>query len=64
MNPLDEDRINWAIDEVQRTGAHVRALADAQHFADRALEYLDIFPHGPARQALGEIARFVVTRQR
>jgi geranylgeranyl pyrophosphate synthase len=37
-------------------------MADARAALDRALAQLDEFPDSPAKRALGEIARFVVTR--
>ena len=60
--PPAEERVAWAIDEVRRLGGAERALAEARRFAERALAHLDGFPDGPAKHALGEITRFVVTR--
>jgi heptaprenyl diphosphate synthase/octaprenyl-diphosphate synthase len=60
--PLAEERVAWAIAEVRRLGGAERALADARRFADQALGHLDSFPDSAAKHALGEIARFVVTR--
>jgi heptaprenyl diphosphate synthase/octaprenyl-diphosphate synthase len=57
----DEARIAWALGEVRRLGA-ARALADARRYAESALTHLEPFPDSPAKHALGEIARFVVTR--
>ena len=59
--PIDEARIAWAIGEVRRLGTP-RAMDDARAALDRALEHLDEFPDSSAKHALGEIARFVVTR--
>ena len=59
--PIDELRIAWAIGEVRRLGTP-NAMDDARAALDRALEQLDEFPDSPAKLALGEIARFVVTR--
>lgn len=61
--PPNEERIRWALAEVRRLGGAERALADARSYADRALTYLDGFPASSARQAIEEIARFVVTRE-
>lgn len=58
----DDERVQWAIDEVRRLGAPARALADARHYAESALAHLAAFPDSPAKHALGEIARFVVQR--
>jgi heptaprenyl diphosphate synthase/octaprenyl-diphosphate synthase len=61
LQPPDEQRIAWAIGEVRRLGAS-RALEDARRFAESALAHLNMFPDSAAKHALGEIARFVVTR--
>jgi heptaprenyl diphosphate synthase/octaprenyl-diphosphate synthase len=60
--PLAEQRVAWAIDEVRRLGGADRALAEARRYADQALTHLDSFPDSAAKHAFGEIARFVVTR--
>jgi heptaprenyl diphosphate synthase len=60
--PRDENRIRWALGEVRRLGGADRALADAQRFAENALRHLDEFPDSEPKHALGEIARFVVSR--
>jgi len=59
--PIDEERIAWAIGEVRRLGT-LRAMDDARAALDRALAHLDEFPDSPAKHALAELARFVVTR--
>jgi heptaprenyl diphosphate synthase/octaprenyl-diphosphate synthase len=63
LTPPDDARIDWAIDEVRRLGGAQRALADARRYADSALAHLDAFPDSAAKHALGEIARFVVSRE-
>src|SRR5262249_47911411 len=60
--PPAEERIAWALAEVRRLGGAEHALSDARRFADRAMAHLDRFPDSAAKHALGEIARFVVTR--
>jgi heptaprenyl diphosphate synthase len=62
LQPPDNERIHWAIGEVRRLGAAERALAEARRYAESALSHLDGFPDSTAKQALGEIARFVVLR--
>jgi heptaprenyl diphosphate synthase len=62
LDPPDEERVQWAIDEVRRLGGAERALADARHYAEQAATRLDMFPDSAAKHALGEIARFIVTR--
>ena len=59
--PINEAQMIWAIGEVRRLGTP-RAMDDARAALDRALAQLDTFPDSPAKHALGEIARFVVTR--
>jgi geranylgeranyl pyrophosphate synthase len=58
---IDEPQIAWALGEVRRLGA-ARAMADARRYAESAPTHLDAFPESPAKHALGEIARFVITR--
>jgi heptaprenyl diphosphate synthase/octaprenyl-diphosphate synthase len=60
--PIDEARIAWAIGEVRRLGT-ARAMQDARRYAETALTHLQSFPDSPARQALSQIAQFVVTRE-
>lgn len=62
LQPLDDERVQWAIDEVRRLGAADRALADARRYAASALAYLAPFPNSLAKQALTDIAQFVVAR--
>jgi heptaprenyl diphosphate synthase/octaprenyl-diphosphate synthase len=59
----DDERIHWALAEVRRLGATERALAEARRYAESAISHLDGFPDSPAKQALGEIANFVVMRE-
>lgn len=62
IQPADEARLHWAINEIRRLGGTTRALEDAARYAERAMAHLDIFPDSAAKYALGEIARFVVKR--
>jgi heptaprenyl diphosphate synthase len=62
LRPADEERLHWAIGEVRRLGGAARAIEDAHMRAEHAMAQLDIFPDSSAKHALGEIARFVVTR--
>jgi heptaprenyl diphosphate synthase/octaprenyl-diphosphate synthase len=61
MQPPHQERIAWALGEVRRLGAP-RAMEDARRYVESALLHLDTFPDSAAKHALGEIARFVVTR--
>jgi heptaprenyl diphosphate synthase len=58
----DEERLRWAIGEVRRLGGDRRAMQDAWGYVESALSHLDLFPDSAAKQALGDTARFVVTR--
>jgi geranylgeranyl pyrophosphate synthase len=62
LQPPDNERISWAIGVVRRLGAAERALDAARRYAESALSHLDGFPDSTAKQALGDIARFVVLR--
>lgn len=57
----DEALITYAVEEVRRLGIE-RSFAESQRLVDRALANLDMFPDSPARQALAEIAAFVLER--
>ena len=58
----EPERVQWVIGEVRRLGAAERALADARRYAESALAQLAGFPDGPARQALNDVAQFVIAR--
>ena len=62
LQPPDDERIQWALAEVRRRGGAERALAEAQRYVESAVSHLDSLPDSAAKQALGEIARFVATR--
>ena len=47
---------------VLRTRARKAMVAEARRYADQALTHLNGFPDSAAKHALGEIARFVVSR--
>jgi heptaprenyl diphosphate synthase/octaprenyl-diphosphate synthase len=59
--PISDEQLSWGIGEVRRLGT-ARAMDDARAALERALVHLNEFPDSPAKHALGEIARFVVTR--
>jgi len=54
--------IGEVIDRVRRSDAMRQAAAEAQDFAAKAKARLSDFPPGPYRQALEELADFVVSR--
>jgi heptaprenyl diphosphate synthase/octaprenyl-diphosphate synthase len=60
--PLEQERLEWALAAVRRLGGAERGLADAQRYAESALGHLAGFPDSPAKRALAEIAHFVVAR--
>ena len=50
------------IAQVRKSDAMRQAAAEAQDFAARSKAHLRFFPDGPYRQALEELADFVVSR--
>lgn len=48
---------------VDEHGTLERARAAARHYANEAIESLDVFPHSPYRQALMSVPRFIVERE-
>ena len=48
---------------IDEHGTLERARAAAQHYANEAIESLDVFPHSPYRQALMSVPRFIVERE-
>lgn len=59
----DEAQQAWAIGEVQRLGIEP-SQAEADRLITQALDHLDHFPPGPARQVLQDISAFVLQRDR
>ncbi|MFL6215670.1 MAG: polyprenyl synthetase family protein [Blastocatellia bacterium] len=47
---------------IDERGTLERARAAARHYANEAIESLDLFPHSPYRQALMSVPRFIVER--
>jgi|HigsolmetaAR201D_1030396.scaffolds.fasta_scaffold12129_2 heptaprenyl diphosphate synthase len=60
--PPTEEQVAWVIQEVQRLGGTERALEDARKHIERAHTHLADFPDGPTRQALKDIADYVISR--
>jgi heptaprenyl diphosphate synthase len=60
--PSPED-IKRAVVLVDRAGGTERAMDEARRVAERAVAALEIFPDSPPRQALADIAEFVVERR-
>ena len=48
---------------IHEHGTLARARAEAQRYADEAIESLSVFPNSPYRQALLSIPRFIVERE-
>jgi octaprenyl-diphosphate synthase len=48
---------------IDEAGTLERARAAARHYANEAIESLDVFPHSPYRQALMSVPRFIVERE-
>lgn len=61
VDSQDETLLHWAVSEVRRLGI-ARAYEDARMVVARALQDLDLFPDGLARQTLIDIATFVLER--
>lgn len=55
--------LHAAVAEVIDRGGVERACADAQQYTRQAVEHLNRFPASRARQALIDLAAFVVERQ-
>lgn len=55
--------LHAAVAEVINCGGVAQAYADAQQYTRQAIAYLNRFPASPARQALIDLAAFVVERQ-
>lgn len=62
MQPPTNEVIQWAIEQVRRLGAAERALDEARRYAEIAVSHLGSFPDSPAKQALADVASFVVRR--
>lgn len=60
---LSDTQVAHAIRDVVRLGGISKARADAERYANRAITHLERFAPSPARQALTDLARFVVERQ-
>jgi geranylgeranyl pyrophosphate synthase len=56
------ESVSEIIAQVRKSDAMRRAAAEAQDFAVRSKAHLSIFPEGPYRRALEELAEFVVSR--
>jgi octaprenyl-diphosphate synthase len=48
---------------IRERGTLARARAEAQRYADKAIESLSIFPHSEYRQALLSVPRFIIERE-
>lgn len=58
-----EEHVQRAVATVIASGGIDRARLDAQEYVQRALMYLEMFPHSEAREALVSISQFFVERQ-
>jgi geranylgeranyl pyrophosphate synthase len=63
-NHYDEARLNRLADAIRDSGAIRDALVEARQFVDRALEALLCFPPGIERQALEDLAEYILRRHR
>jgi geranylgeranyl pyrophosphate synthase len=58
----EEDCIQRLVDAIRKSGAIQKSLEDAQKSVNRAVELLSDFPDSEERQALIELARYIVCR--
>ncbi len=60
---LSDERMDRLVLAIRESGAIEAALAEAQEFVDCALEILDHFPASTERQALADLALYIVSRR-
>ncbi|MFN3372533.1 MAG: polyprenyl synthetase family protein, partial [Chloroflexus sp.] len=60
--PPDDALVADVIREVIAVGGVATAQTEAERYIEQAIAHLAIFPANPARQALIDIARFVIER--
>jgi heptaprenyl diphosphate synthase len=61
--PAPEEAVQNLLAAIQRSSAVERCYADAQALVAGARTDLALLPPGPAREALEELAEYVVTRR-
>jgi octaprenyl-diphosphate synthase len=59
---IDKDDVKYVFELVNRYGGVEYSLALAKQYSDRSKSYLDIFECSPIKEALLELADFIVTR--
>ncbi len=59
----NRDDVSRAVTAIRESGAIKLALEEATKFADRSVASLQELPRSPSRQAMQDLARFVVDRQ-
>lgn len=62
QTPPDDALVADVIREVIAVGGVAAAQTEAERYIEQAIAHLAIFPASPARQALIDIARFVIER--
>jgi len=60
---LDEQLIERLIDAIRQSGAIQLAMDEARQSVERAVEALSSMPTGVERQALEDLARYIVQRE-
>ena len=60
---VSEEMVMHVVEAIRESGAIQAALDEAKEFVGRGLEALHQFPASEERDALEELARFVVDRQ-
>jgi geranylgeranyl pyrophosphate synthase len=61
-NYTGEAVITRLVTSIRKSGAIQKSLEDAQKYVDSGLKLLELFPDNPQRQALEDLARYIVQR--
>jgi geranylgeranyl pyrophosphate synthase len=61
---IEEDRLDELIEDIRDSRAISAAKEEAEAFVERAIQALEELPEGQEREALRELALYVVSRER
>ena len=61
---MRENEVRAAVDAIKESGAIKSSIAEARRFAARSRNALSILPHNDYRQAMLDLADFVVERRK
>jgi geranylgeranyl pyrophosphate synthase len=59
----DTDRVQRLVDGIRQSQAIRQSMEEARRCVDRALQALDVAPDSPEKEALEDLARFIVDRK-